>query len=441
MKKVITYGTFDLLHQGHINILNSAKKLGDYLVVGVTSECFDLERGKINVKQSLMERVQAVRETGIADEIIIEEYEGQKIDDIKKHEIEIFAIGSDWTGKFDYINEFCQVVYLPRTEGVSSSEIRSKERELKLGIVGESNFLNKVIDASSKVNGMKIVGVCTKDKNVMGDKIDQISFLSSDYELLVEHVDALYIRSKPEFHYEQIKYAIEKGKHVLVESPIALKEDEISNLYALAEEKSVVLMEAIKTAYMTAFERLLALVKGKIIGDIISVESTCTSVREYNENEWNGFYEWGPTAFLPVFKMLGNDFKKVDVVARKSNVSESIDGFMKFNFLYDKAVATVKLGDEIKSEGELIVSGTKGYLFVPAPWWKTDYFEIRYENENNNKKYFFQLDGEGIQEEFIQFMNLIEGKHERVRNVSSDDSHFIGKMIELTSDPKQITII
>ena len=82
MIKVITYGTYDMLHYGHIRLLERAKKLGDYLIVGVTSSDYDKYRGKINVEQSLTERIEAIRAAGIADEIIVEEYEGQKIDDI-----------------------------------------------------------------------------------------------------------------------------------------------------------------------------------------------------------------------------------------------------------------------------------------------------------------------------------------------------------------------
>ena len=126
MIKVITYGTYDLLHYGHIKLLERAKSLGDYLIVGVTADDFDKTRGKINVQQSLMERVEAVRSTGIADEIIIEEYEGQKIDDIQKYDIDIFTVGSDWRGYFDYLNEYCKVVYLPRTEGISTTQIKAE---------------------------------------------------------------------------------------------------------------------------------------------------------------------------------------------------------------------------------------------------------------------------------------------------------------------------
>jgi len=129
MKTVITYGTYDLLHFGHIRLLERAKALGDYLIVGVTSDDYDKIRGKINVHQSLTERIAAVKSTGLADKIIIEEYEGQKIDDIRRYNVDIFTVGSDWVGKFDYLNEFCEVKYLERTKGVSSSEIRAQKKE------------------------------------------------------------------------------------------------------------------------------------------------------------------------------------------------------------------------------------------------------------------------------------------------------------------------
>ena len=137
MKKVITYGTYDLLHQGHINLLRRAKELGDYLIVGVTSDSFDRGRGKLNVRNNVLERVEAVRATGFADQIIIEDYIGQKIDDINRYDIDIFAIGDDWFGKFDYLKEYANVVYLPRTKGISSTKLRAQTTiEVRLGIIG-----------------------------------------------------------------------------------------------------------------------------------------------------------------------------------------------------------------------------------------------------------------------------------------------------------------
>ena len=132
MKKVITYGTFDLIHRGHIRLLERAKELGDYLIVGVTADGFDQARGKINVSQSVNERIEGVRATGLADEIIVEEYEGQKIDDIRRPGIDVFTVGSDWQGHFDYLSEYCDVVYLDRTQGISSTEIRSDRKPIAI---------------------------------------------------------------------------------------------------------------------------------------------------------------------------------------------------------------------------------------------------------------------------------------------------------------------
>ena len=97
--------------------------------------------------------------------------------------------------------------------------------------------------------------------------------------------------------------------------------------------------------------------------------------------------------------------------------------------MFNHAVASIKVGDGIKSEGQLIISGTKGYIYVPAPWWKTDYFEIRYENANDNKRYFYQLDGEGIRYEMVAFARSIEsGK--TISNIKEETSLAISKIME-----------
>ena len=126
-----------MLHKGHIRLLERARALGDYLIVGVTSDTFDRARGKINVKQSLQERMEAIKATGLADEVIVEEYEGQKIDDIRRYDIDIFTVGSDWIGKLDYLKEYCEVCYLERTKGISSSELRTEERKIRIALIGD----------------------------------------------------------------------------------------------------------------------------------------------------------------------------------------------------------------------------------------------------------------------------------------------------------------
>ena len=429
MVKVITYGTYDLFHYGHQRLLERAKDLGDYLIVGVTADDFDKQRGKINVKQSLMERIESVRATGLADEIIIEEYEGQKIDDIKRYDVDIFTVGSDWVGHFDYLNEYCDVVYLERTEGVSSSDIRSKNRSINLGLVGEGNVLKKFYDESKYVNGITVNAVSIGNEKEAKCYENEDLTVVKDYDELLSLVDAVYIISHPSKHYKQIKKALNQGKHVLCESPFALSEKESVELQELANENDLILMDSIKTAYSTAYNRLLLLLKGGKIGDIYSVDATCTSIREYDDSSWNSITAWAPTALLPIFQILGVDYKSKTINSLMLENKDNFDLFTKIDFIYENAVASIKVANSVKSEGELIISGSEGYAYVPAPWWKTDYFELRFENLEDNQKYFYQLDGEGIRYELVAFTKSIE-LNKNNTYIGSDISNAICKVIE-----------
>lgn len=415
MKKVITYGTYDLLHYGHIRLLERAKALGDFLIVGVTADDFDKARGKINVEQSLMERIEAVKKTGLADEVIVEEYEGQKIDDILRYDVDIFAIGSDWVGKFDYLNEFCKVVYLDRTQGVSSTELRAERNLVRLGLVGRFAGIRKYATESSFVNGLSVTGAFVDNKERFHCEFPDVEYVTDTYEELLDKVDAVYVVSHPSHHYGHIKQALLKGKHVLCESPIVLSIDQYKELCELAERHSVILMDAIKTAYSMAYNRLVLLLKGGKIGRIVSVDAICTSLLDLQgvgnkniEGKWNTICAWGPTAMLPIFQLLGPVYKCKTITSSFIDQEKKFDIFTKIAFVYDHAVASIKVGKGVKSEGELIISGTEGYVYVPAPWWKTDFFEIRYEDSNRNKRYFYQLDGEGIRYELVQFVKAIE---------------------------------
>ena len=392
MTTVITYGTFDLMHRGHVRLLERAKALGDYLIVGVTSDNFDKERGKINVSQTLLERVENVKSTGLADKIIVEEYEGQKIDDIIKYNVDIFTVGSDWEGKFDYLNEYCKVVYLDRTKGVSSTEIRSDNNALTIGIIGNYNIAVKFARECNFVNGVTVSGVFLSDDR--NKEMFDNNLIVDDLDKLIDKSDAIYISTQPNNHYAEIKLALQKNKHVLCESPITINTKQFNELLDLANRKKLILMDSIKTAHSIAYQRLLLLVKGGIIGDVISIDSICTSLKSANPISWDSSFDsWGPTALLPIFQIFGTQYEDISIFTKKEKDN---DIFTKIAFKYHDSVASIKVGNGIKSEGELIISGTKGYAYVPAPWWKTEYFEIRYEDANENKKYYFKNDKRAV---------------------------------------------
>jgi glycerol-3-phosphate cytidylyltransferase len=123
MKRVLTYGTFDVLHYGHINLLRKAKDLGDILIVGLSSDEFNLHKDKRSY-YSFEKRKQMLGAIKYIDQVIEENCWEQKVTDVLKYKIDVFVMGDDWKGKFDNLSEYCEVVYLPRTEGISSTKIR-----------------------------------------------------------------------------------------------------------------------------------------------------------------------------------------------------------------------------------------------------------------------------------------------------------------------------
>ncbi len=129
MKRVITYGTFDLFHVGHLNLLKRAKELGDYLVVAISTDEFNKLKGKQSVI-SFKDRKEIVSAIKYVDLVIEEKNWDQKIEDIKKHNIDVFVIGDDWFGKFDFLKEYCEVVYLPRTKDVSTTDFKKSSKAL-----------------------------------------------------------------------------------------------------------------------------------------------------------------------------------------------------------------------------------------------------------------------------------------------------------------------
>lgn len=436
MKKVITYGTYDLFHRGHYNLLKRAKELGDYLIVGVTTDNFDLERGKMNTCNNVMERIEAVKATGLADQIVIEEYKGQKIDDIQKYGVDIFAIGSDWEGYFDYLNEFCKVVYLPRTEGVSSTQLRQERPTVNIGVIGTGSIASRFVPESNNVNSAVITAAYNPDQveNTAFCQQFKVPVKAKSLEELYENCNAVYIASPHYTHYEYAKSALMAGKHVLCETPFVFSKDQAEELYQIAEEKNLVLMVALKTAYTPAFGHLFSLLKSRVIGDIVEVNASVTTLTDEKSEKLDSTRIGGSMSenacfpLLPIFKFLGMDYRNINFYSKMKN---DVDMFTKAVFRYDHAVASFQVGLGVKTEGSMTIAGTKGYVYVPAPWWKTDYFEVRYEDQNQNKKYFYPFVGEGLRYEIKDFVASILANGSHYSKVSKAENIRMAEVQEL----------
>lgn len=425
-KTVITYGTFDVLHQGHINLLRRAKELGDYLIVGVTTDNFDMERGKLNTRDSVMKRVQAVKETGYADEVIIEEYKGQKIDDVQRYDVDVFAIGSDWEGYFDYMKEFCEVVYLPRTEGISSTMLREEQISVRIGIIGTGSIAGRFVPEAKFVSGNTISAAYNPDHAECEAfcSANGIPLAARTFEELLDGCDAVYVASPHYTHYEYVKAALEAGKDVLCETPFVLRLTQAEELYSIAEARHKTLLIAHKTAYCPAFRHLVTMLKSGVIGKIVDINASVTTLTDeksskLDHNQYGGsMNENACFPLLPIIKLLGREVLNINFYSIMKN---EVDMYTKAVFRYDNATASFQVGLGAKTEGNMVISGTQGYIYVPAPWWKTDYFELRFEDQNLNRKCFFPFMGEGLRYEIREFISRILNPNQSMYLLTKDE--------------------
>ena len=353
----------------------------------------------------------------MADKIIIEDYVGQKIDDIQKYEVDIFAIGSDWEGKFDYLKDYCQVVYLPRTEGISSTMLRENlQEDIRIGVVGTGRIAERFVPESTFVSYVKVVCVYDLDYGKASEFAGRhhIDKVCQSYDELLDCVDAVYIATPHLSHYELCKKAILHHKHVLCETPLVLNGQQARELYTLSSHtrgNGVVLMEANKTAHSPAFNHLISMVRSGVIGDVVDVSASESKLwgdkftRELDPEQAGGsMYEMGSYPLLPILKLMGINYSDVHFY---SKMKDGIDVYTRGVIRYPSGICSFQLGLGVKTEGNLVISGTKGYAYVPSPWWLTDYYEFRYEDQNQNKKFFYQWDGAGLRYEIQEFISCI----------------------------------
>lgn len=434
--KVITYGTFDLFHEGHYRLLQRARQLGDYLIVGITTESYDKTRGKLGVVDSIMTRIENVKKTGFADEIIIEDSQGQKFSDIKKYNIDIFTVGSDWTGQFDYLKDYCKVVYLERTKDISSTMLREQKQHIqRIGIIGTGRIANRFVPEAKLVSGVSTQGVYNPHGESalrFAEKWDINAY--TDKEGFYRDIDIAYIASPHNTHYDYIKEALAHGKHVLCEKPLVLQKKQAEEVFSVAKEKGRILLEGIKTAYCPGFQKLLGIACSGMIGTIRNAEACFTKLesparRELSDRLYGGsFLELGSYVMLPILKLFGTEYEKIDF--ETIDDENGLDLFTKASLRYPAGIATATCGLGVKSEGRLVISGTRGYIVVEAPWWKTTYFEVHYEDAGRVDKYSEIFLGDGLRYEISDFLALVNHKENGFKFTRGESITLAGIMEE-----------
>ena len=428
MKKVITYGTFDLFHQGHYNILKRARELGDYLIVGVTSESYDIERGKLNVKDSLLKRIENVRKTGFADEIIVEEYQGQKISDVIKYNIDLLVLGSDWKGKFDYLKNYCDVVYLERTKNISSTKLRSEGTIYSIGVVTDDTEDNGMVQESKFVSGLHVESVYSEDIFVAREFCDryELDSYGTDYEQFLDGLDIVYIRSGMKNRAAYIRKALQNGKHVISDTPITLDTGELKALFTLAKKQGVVLVEKLTLVYLRAFTQLVWMTHGALVGNVVAVKC---AISQDDFEGGKSFNETVSQALCACIKLLGRDYQEVNTNAVRGSSGEFV--YDMITVKYQGALATIEIGTTVDVENELVIIGDRGRITVPNDWWNTGYFEAKVEGQEFLKRYSFNFEGNGLRYLLQELTIMIRDKRIECTRLFYEESETLAELLKI----------
>lgn len=428
MRKVITYGTFDLFHQGHYNIIKRAKEQGDYLIVGVTSESFDIERGKLNVRDSLLKRIENVRKTGFADEIIIEEYQGQKVSDIIKYNIDVLVVGSDWRGKFDYLKNYCEVKYLERTKNISSTQLRGEGTIYNVGVVTDDTEDGGIVVESKYVSGVHVESVFSENEDTARQFCEkyELDSYGTDFDKFLSTLDIVYVKASLSKREKYIEKAIENGKYVISDSPMTLEPEKLRKLFKKAIENKVVLVEKIMLVYLRAFNQLVWLTHGDLVGKVVSVKC---AVSQADFDGGKSFNETIVYAICAIMKLLGKDCTKVT-----SNAVKDENGAFIYDMItmkYPGALATIEIGSTVDIENELVIIGTKGRVTVPNDWWNTGYFEAKVEGNEFLKRYSFNFEGNGFRYLLQELMIMISDQRTECTRLFYEESEALAEILKI----------
>ncbi len=427
MKKVITYGTYDLFHKGHYNILKKAKEAGDYLIVGVTGETYDIGRGKLSVHDSLATRIENVKATGLADEIIVEEYLGQKIGDMVKNDIDVFVIGEDWKGKFDHLSRYCDIIYLERTKGVSSTQLREENFDIyDIGIITDILDDNQIIKDSQEITSFQVTSVYAEDKKLAKEfkKKYKVKKIYDSVDDIIKNNDIIYVYCNIEKRENLVRQALNAGKHVICETPFTLSKKSEKELFALAKKHNVILMENIKMVHIYIFNQLLWITQGGLIGDIVSFNCSISRTDDRRENI---FYDLLALALCPMIKILGDGYKDVNIITKE--IDNEIE-FASLDFKYPNCRAVINVGNKTRVKNQIEIIGTEGTIRLYENWWRCKSFEIDKPGQDDTDKYTTNYQGNGYKYLLKAIATMLGmGKSDSI-GLFTDESIAIAEILE-----------
>lgn len=291
----------------------------------------------------------------------------------------------------------------------AESIARYQSNYLRIGVIGTGSIARRFAQEMAYVEKVFLAAAYNPDIDELKKFCDEFGIASELQTLddMLREVDAIYIASPCYSHYEYALKSLEADKHVLCETPLTLAHKEALELYSIAEKRGLILMPALKTAYSQSFVNVINEALSGVIGEIVDISATVTTLLPqsvtvgFNNERLQDNTYYG---LLAVFKLLGTDYKKVSTFTRTDDAK---DLYIDATLEYEDAVAHVRAGTGVKSESSLVISGSKGYIYVPAPWWKPDYFEIRYENPYDNKKLYFPFESSGLRYEIKAFLDSI----------------------------------
>lgn len=316
---------------------------------------------------------------------------------------------------------------------------------MRIGIIGTGRIAARFADtALTGIESTYISCVYNPREESAVRFIQQhnIQACTADWDEFVDNIDAAYVASPHETHYEYSRKLLLSGKHVLCEKPAALKKAQVRELIDIAQNNQLVYMEALKTAYCPGYKALIQIAESGRIGRIVEVEAafsrlTPLNTREYKDDDCNGsFLEFGSYTLLPVLTLLGCEYDDVTfrTVRAQNGVDAYTKAFIEYKDEYIDKTAIVKTGLGAKTEGQLVVTGTNGYILAKSPWWLTKEFEVRYENPGKIERYRFGYEGTGLCYEVREFVHRIKNNDKKTVDIYDNISIAMAEVMERFTD-------